>query len=498
MADDDNDDRFGEDEFQELLRNLLGGAGGAGGAGIDPAQLEGLSRMGIDPAMLQQIMGQMQAAFAQSRSAGGAGDGIDWSSAKTQALHLANRDGLGITTGDRTEFDQAFALATLWLSEATTISELAAPPLAITRGQWVEQTLPVWQELAEPVADSIAGALTSVLDEQTPEEMKQLVAGAGAFMRRIGGSMFAAQLGGVIGRLSLEVVSGGDVGIPVMPDGVAAILPQNFADFGRDLDVTDDQLALYLATRELAHARLFRHAKWLRLHVISQVTDFARGIHVDTSALEDLASRFDPSQPEELRALLESGALLPQRTPVQEAALTRLENLLATIEGWVDIVTADATARLPEAPKIAEAVRRRRAVGGPAEQAMASLVGLELRPRRLREASAMWRAVTDAVGAAGRDSLWDYPDLMPGPGDIDDPEGLIVRLRARASGEAPPRDAMDDALDALLAQEAGAGGEGGDSPSDADGGDGSGGEPADDADSESGTDEPGADDPRPV
>ena len=102
MADDDNDDRFGEDEFQELLRNLLGGAGGAGGAGIDPAQLEGLSRMGIDPAMLQQIMGQMQAAFAQSRSAGGAGDGIDWSSAKTQALHLANRDGLGITTGDRT------------------------------------------------------------------------------------------------------------------------------------------------------------------------------------------------------------------------------------------------------------------------------------------------------------------------------------------------------------------------------------------------------------
>ncbi len=68
MADDDNDDRFGEDEFQELLRNLLGGAGGAGGAGIDPAQLEGLSRMGIDPAMLQQIMGQMQAAFAPSRS----------------------------------------------------------------------------------------------------------------------------------------------------------------------------------------------------------------------------------------------------------------------------------------------------------------------------------------------------------------------------------------------------------------------------------------------
>lgn len=453
MADDDTPNRFeggfDPEDFQELLRNLIGG--GAGSGDIDPAQLEGLSRMGVDPAMLRQMMAQMQAAFAQGSDDGG----IDWAAAKTQALHLSNKDGLSISAADRTEFDQAFALATLWLSEATTISELATAPVAMTRGQWVEATLPVWQELAEPVADSIAGALTSAIDEQTPEEMRQLVAGAGAFMRRIGGSLFAAQLGGVIGRLSLEVVSGGDVGIPVMPDGVAAILPQNFADFGRDLDVTDDQLALYLATRELAHARLFRHARWLRLHVISQVTEFARGIHVDTSALEDLAARFDPSQPEELRGLIESGALLPQRTETQEAALGRLENLLATIEGWVEVVTADATARLPEAAKIAEAVRRRRAVGGPAEQAMASLVGLELRPRRLREAAAMWRAVTDAVGAAERDSLWDYPDLMPTPEDVDDPQALVARLRARAAGEAPPRDAFDDALDELLAQEAG-------------------------------------------
>ncbi|WP_336632159.1 MULTISPECIES: zinc-dependent metalloprotease [unclassified Microbacterium] len=474
MADDDTPDRFDGDDFQEMLRRLLGGGDG----GIDPSQLEGLSRMGVDPAMIQQIMGQMQRAFAQ----GGSGDdGIDWSAAKTQALHLSNKDGQGISTGERTEFDQAFALATLWLSEATTISDLSATPVAITRGQWVEQTLPVWQELAEPVADSIAGALTSVIDEQTPEEMKQLVAGAGAFMRRIGGSLFAAQLGGVVGRLSLEVVSGGDVGIPVMPDGVAAILPQNFADFGRDLEVTDDQLALYLATRELAHARLFRHARWLRLHVISQVTEFARGIHVDRGAIEDLASRFDPSSPEELRAALESGALLPQRTPAQDAALTRLENLLATVEGWVDVVTADATSRLPEAAKIAEAVRRRRAVGGPAEQAMASLVGLELRPRRLREAAAMWRAVTDAVGTAERDSLWDYPDLMPDASDIDDPQSLIARLRARAAGEAPPRDAFDDALDELLAQAASEGAEAGEASEGTD-------EP----------DEPGTEDPRPV
>ena len=145
--------------------------------------------------------------------------------------------------------------------------------------------------------------------------------------------------------------------------------------------------------------------------------------------------------------------LLPTRSEAQTAALTRLENLLATIEGWVDVVTEGATSRLPSADRVAEAVRRRRAVGGPAEQALSSLVGLELRPRRMREAAAMWRAVTDAVGVAGRDALWDYPDLMPTAEDIDDPAALVARLEARARGEEPAPDEMDDALARLLAGE---------------------------------------------
>jgi putative hydrolase len=466
-----DDDRSPEEEFQELIRQLFGG----NADGIDPEQLSRLTGMGIDPAMMQTIMHNLQGAFE------GKGE-ISWDLAQRQALHIANQDGLGVTAGQRTDLDQAFALATLWLSEATTISELATAPRTLTRGGWVEATLPVWQELAEPVATSIADALTAALRDQAPDEMQSLVQGAGRLMRTVGGSLFATQLGQVVGRLSLEVVSGGDVGIPLLPAGEAAILPQNFADFGRDLEIPEDQLALYIATRELAHARLFRHARWLRLHVISQITDFARGIHVDTDALEELASRFDPSQPEELRSALESGALLPARSEAQTAALTRLENLLATIEGWVDVVTAQATSRLPTAERIAEAVRRRRAVGGPAEQALGSLVGLELRPRRMREAAAMWRAVTDAVGVNARDALWDYPDLMPTSEDIDDPSALVARLQARARGEEPARDAMDDALEQLLA------GEQGDEQGDAQG----------DEQGDDQGEEPPADDQRPV
>jgi putative hydrolase len=249
------------------------------------------------------------------------------------------------------------------------------------------------------------------------------------------------------------VVSGGDVGIPLLKDGTAALLPQNVAAFGDGLDIPTDQVAIYLAVRELAHSRLFRHAKWLRLQLITAITEFAKGVTIDTDRLEELAESFDPSNPEELRQAMVSGALIPPKSEAQQAALSRLETMLALIEGWVDVVTARATTRLPKSDAVAETVRRRRAAGGPAESAFATLVGLELRPRRLREAAAMWTQVTDAVGDDERDRLWSHPDLLPTSDDIDDPSSLVARLTASASGAQPEYDELDEAIAAMLSGE---------------------------------------------
>ncbi|MGC1285139.1 MAG: zinc-dependent metalloprotease, partial [Streptosporangiaceae bacterium] len=50
---------------------------------------------------------------------------------------------------------------------------------------------------------------------------------------------------------------------------------------------------------------------------------------------------------------------------------------------------------------------------------------LELRPRRLREAAAIWRGLTDARGIEGRDAVWAHPDLLPTAEDFDDPDGFV-------------------------------------------------------------------------
>ncbi|RQP09339.1 MAG: hypothetical protein EAS51_12300 [Microbacteriaceae bacterium] len=425
-----------------MLREFL-----SGNSDLDPAQLASAAGLPADPELVQRLIGQLQAALQSS------GDGINWSLAKEQATALAARSAVAATPGEVSSLEQALHVAALWLAEATDIAELTTEPALLTRAGWAEATLPVWTQLAEPVADSIASALTDVLQEQAPEELASMLGDAGRVMRNVGGTLFAMQLGQVVGQLAQEVVSGGDIGIPLL-DGEqrqAALVPQNVDGFARGLEIPVDEVRLYLAVRELAHARLFRHAKWLRLHLLTQITDYARGIRIDTTPLEELAADFDPANPESLREAMTSGKLIPPKTEEQLAALRRLETMLALIEGWVDVVTAQATTRLPKSDAIAESVRRRRAAGGPAESAFATLVGLELRPRRLREAAAMWQAVTDAVGAQARDALWAHPDIVPSDADIDDPTLLIARL----TGGEPEQDEVDRALQDLLDDESG-------------------------------------------
>ncbi len=449
-----------EDEFRDLLREFL-----SGNSELDPGRLASAAGLPNDPALVAQLMSRLQEALQNS------GEGINWGLALEQAKAVAGRDRQPSLPAERSALEQAFHVAALWLDEATFVAGLTATPRLISRTEWVTMTMPIWTQLAEPVATSIADALTRVLHEQSPEDLSDMIAGASRLMRNVGGTLFAMQLGQVVGQLSTEVVSGGDVGIPLFGTGEngagengtaengtaedtavqAAIIPQNLAAFGAGLDIDQEQIRLYLAVRELAHARLFRHARWLRLQLLTAIGEIARGITINTGRLEELAESFDPANPESLQHAVSAGELLAPKNESQIAALTRLETTLALIEGWVDVVTAEATSRLPKSGAIAETVRRRRASGGPAESAFSTLVGLELRPRRLREAAAMWQQVTDAVGAERRDALWSHPDLVPVSEDIDDPSALIARM----TDPEPEPDDVDRAIEDLLNDEGG-------------------------------------------
>lgn len=425
------------EDFQKFLRDFLE----KGAQGIDAEKLAEAAGLPKDPKVLAELISQLQTALGSM-----ADGGINWKVAGDQARALAAQGSVEISDAARKAVADAVAIGALWLNQATEISELTLEPKLLSRELWVQEALPLFQALAAPVANRMGVALSENLQQNAPEEMSQMLGNASNMMKSLGGALFAMQLGQSLGKLSSEVISGGDIGLPIFVEQRAAFVVQNLESFINELDVESDQVYIYLAVRELAHARLFKHSKWLREHVIAQISNYASGISIDNDVVQEIARDFDPSNTEEIQAALREGAFIAARTPEQSQALERIETMLALIEGWVDAVTDQATQLLPKSIAIGEAVRRRRATGGPAEQTFGTLVGLELRPRKLREAASLWRELGHRLGNARRDALWDHPDMLPTIAEIENPELLFSRLGAATAGD----DDMDRELRKLL------------------------------------------------
>jgi putative hydrolase len=406
--------------------------GGAGGPGS------------FDVSQLGQMLTQLGQMLSQAQDTGGGP--VNYNLAAQVARQRLAATTSSLTGAQRAAVSDAVKLAELWLDAATEFPAGAKETKAWSASEWVDASLPTWKRLCDPVAQRVSGAWV----EAMPEEIRSAAGPMIAMLGQMGGLAFGSQLGNGLAELAAEVLTSTDIGVPVGPDRVAALLPENIERFTKDLGRPASEVMIFLAAREAAHHRLFSHVPWLKERLVGAVEEYARGIRVDTSRIEELARGIDPSNPAAIEEALQSGMFEPETTPEQKAALARLETLLALIEGWVDAVVADAVGeRLPGAEALRETLRRRRASGGPAEQTFATVVGLELRPRRLRAAADLWRMLGEQRGQEGRDALWAHPDLIPTAEDLDDPAAFIGRaeigdpiaeLEKLARGQGPKDD----------------------------------------------------------
>ncbi|HEY8718310.1 zinc-dependent metalloprotease [Pengzhenrongella sp.] len=420
--------------------------------GMDPATMAAAAGLPNDPAMLGQVLAQVQKMLAAS------GEGpVNWDVAHDVARQAAVAEGdPSLTPSQIRTATEALSVAELWLDAATDLPPAGGVARAWSRSEWVEHTLPTWRALAEPVAGSLADALVNALGSQLlegPGGGEPGVVDPAQLMRQLGSAVFGMQVGQAAGTLSREVFGATDIGLPLLREATTVLVPTNVDAFAEGLDAPVEEVRLFLAVREAAHARLFTHVAWLRGHLLGIVDAYARGITIDVDSLEEAVRSIDPTDPAALQGALSGGVFAPHTTPEQQANLLRLETALALVEGWVDEITAAATLpHLPHAIPLREMIRRRRAAGGPAEQTFATLVGLEMRPRRSRDAATLWAEITRSGGTTSRDAVWGHPDLLPTTADLDDPTGYVARRTAAATEEAD----VDRALAEILGEDPGA------------------------------------------
>ncbi len=378
---------------------------------------------------------------------------VDWDSAR-DAVKKSLKSDMQITERDEQSMKIATELADLWLNNATAFPQSDISHRLLTKQQWVDQTFESWKKIVEPVAEGVSGAMTGLLPNdqdggslQIPEEFlsslppevaanlretlasKDFAAITGPIMamaKSMGATMYGTQFGQALGSMANEVLSTSDVGIPLTDHEISGYVAGNVTNFSNSLGLDESDVRIYVALRERAHSRLFANAPWLNSQILSAIAAHAKGVKIDTSRIQDAIAGLDPTNPEQIQNSITPDLFEPVLTPEQVKAHEKLEQLLALIEGWVSVVVSEAISnRLTSAVALDEAFRRRRAAGGPAEKLFAGLIGLELRPKRMREAAQLWEKLTELKGQANRDEIWQHPDLLPSLDDLSDIQAYL-------------------------------------------------------------------------
>ena len=421
--------------------------------GFNPGNSEDSNEPVDFAAMMEQMQRQIQEQFSQLGINGagftGSNEPLPKNIVRDTAKKFTTAQGSSpIGANDVAEIEQAFSIAELWLNEATFFPQ--SPNIgnvALSRTDWVDTTLAGWQTSVEPLAIGLSTAIGELLkqasfgEEAGPEtpadehpQMQMPVGMISALLNSFIGSLIATQLGQAIGGLAGKVTGAHDVGLPLVESSYPTLVPQNIKEWATDLDIPMDEVRIFHALREAGVARLFAHNPWLVSYIRTAITDYGRGINIDLDAIQDQAQRafeagdgFDPSNPESFSIALNEGIFTPQESHAQRAALTKLETVLALIDGWSEEVVALAAGdRLPNIAALQETLRRRRATSAPAQQLFSSMLGLQVSPRLAREATVFWKQVRELKDIEARDRIWS--GILPTADDLVNAENFMKSL----------------------------------------------------------------------
>lgn len=408
--DDDDNDRQNQNPFGAF--GFGSASNGAGGLGD----------------MLNQF-GQMLSGMGSSMNNPENAGPVNYEMARRIA-HQQISDAKKISHDDETAVSESARLAELWMDDATALSTAGGVVTAWNSEQWLTETMPMWQRLVTPVAQH----MNSAQFESMPEEAREMMGPLSSMMQQMSGMNFGVQLGHALGDLASQALTGSDFGLPVAPAGTVALLPHNIQKIARDLNVPGQEVLVYIAARETARQRLFKNIPWLVERIVSSVEEYAVGLVIDTSHIEEATRELnlesgDPEAIQEAMSKLQGMDLSPRISSRNSAATARLETLLALVEGWVEHVVSEALGeRIPSTKAMTQAWVNRRNSGGSAEQAFSKVVGIELGTPKVTEAAELWRRTTVAVGVDRRDATWEHPDLLPTAEHLDNPAAFIDSL----------------------------------------------------------------------
>src|ERR671915_184619 len=287
----------------------------------------------------------------------------------------------------------------------------------VSREEWAQINLETMSRLLDPVAERLEGRME--------------FAGPLAGVLRAGASAtLAAEAGLVLGYLSSRVIGQYEVSLlgGEAPPRLLFVAP-NLRKAVRELDVDADSFHRWIAAHELTHVFQFQGVPWLREHLSGLVREYLSTVDV---RIERGSAGGLPSMPDLSRLVetfREGGLAALVQTREQRALMARVQAAMAVIEGYsehaMDAIAQDA---IPGHEKLRTAMDTRRRSRSAPERIIERLLGFDFKLRQYELGKRFSAAVAASVGIEGLNRVWESPEALPTPAELETPEAWIERL----------------------------------------------------------------------
>jgi coenzyme F420 biosynthesis associated uncharacterized protein len=352
---------------------------------------------------------------------------IDWRVARSTATTLT-RPGPDLTPGEADEvvgeLREAAARSEGPVRDFSDLHapdtvQAQAPVLVVDRPRWIEANLATFEVLMDPVVARL-------------EQGRSGGAGpVGGLTRAVGSRVSGAEVGGLVALLSGKVLGQFDpfwTG-PRGEGGRLLLVAPNIVQVERSLDVDPHDFRLWVCLHEETHRVQFTAVPWMRDHLRTLIDELTEATDLDSEALQRFLSEGLPELVKVVRGTSDASLAEVFQNERQKAVVDRITGVMSLLEGHADVVMDGVGPDvIPTVATIRRRFDSRRKGGNGVDRLLRRLLGLEGKMRQYRDGAVFVRQVTDQVGLAGFNAVWEKPENLPDRAEITDPAAWVRRV----------------------------------------------------------------------
>jgi coenzyme F420 biosynthesis associated uncharacterized protein len=239
------------------------------------------------------------------------------------------------------------------------------------------------------------------------------------------------QMGVLLGFMGQRVLGQYDLALisAETTPGKLLFVEENIRAAARAMDVPVEPFRTWIALHETTHAYEFEAHPWLRPYLasrlerqISMFSDDAADLGRD--AVRQMGATLRGEGRRDDQHWLERIMTTEQRQVFRET-----QAVMSLLEGFGDHVM-DAVGKdlVPGHAKISARFHGRRANRTPFERAMLRITGMDLKMEQYRKGEVFVAGIEALAGPVALRRLWDGPETLPTPDEMDDPAAWVRRV----------------------------------------------------------------------